>query len=158
MPKAYHRFIHRILMLSSVSSLLARILPGLDAFAIRLSKGRWTVTNLVGLPIIELITIGARSGKRRITPLVSLWDGDKIALIGSNFGKPRHPSWYHNLKAHPECEVRWNGKIVAYTAREAQGQEREKYWQLSLSYYAGYEKYKTRAGKRTIPVILLDPR
>jgi deazaflavin-dependent oxidoreductase (nitroreductase family) len=157
-PNTFQRLIHRFLMLAPVSAFLARSLHHLDALALRLSGGRWTVASLVGLPIVELTTIGAKSGQRRTIPLVSLKDGVRIALIGSNFGRAHHPAWYHNLKAHPECEVRWNGKTTAYLAREAQGQEREAYWQLAVSYYAGYEKYKTRAGKRIIPVMLLEPR
>lgn len=157
-PNAFQRLIHRFLMLAPVSAFLSPSLHRLDALALRLSRGRWTFTALVGLPIIELTTIGARSGQRRTIPLVSLKDGDRIALIGSNFGRPNHPAWYHNLKAHPECEVRCNGRTTAYLAREAQGQERETYWQLAVSYYAGYEKYKARAGKRVIPVMLLEPK
>jgi len=157
-PNVFQRLVHRFLMLAPVSACLARSLHRLDALALRLSRGRWTFTALVGLPIIELTTTGAKSGQRRTIPLVSLQDGDRIALIGSNFGRAHHPAWYHNLKAHPACEVRWNGKTAAYLAREAQGQEREKYWQLAVSYYAGYEKYKARAGKRIIPVMLLEPQ
>lgn len=156
-PNGFQRLIHRFLMLAPISAFLARILPSLDGFALRLSKGRWTITSLVGLPIIELTTIGAKSGQRRKIPLVSIVNDDKIVLIGSNFGKLRHPAWYHNLKAHPRCEVNRNGTSGNYVARELLGAERELYWQLAVSYYAGYEKYKVRAGKRIIPVLLLEP-
>jgi len=156
-PNGFQRLIHRFLMLAPVSAFLARALPRLDALTLRLSKGRWTVTSLVGLPIIELTTIGAQSGQRRTIPLVSLVHGDKIALVGSNFGKQRHPAWYHNLKVHPRCEVTRHGVSGNYIARELRGAERETYWQLAVSYYKGYEKYKIRAGKRIIPVLLLEP-
>jgi len=145
-------------MLRLVSAFLARVLHHADNFALRLSHGHWTVASLVGLPIIQLTTIGAKSGLPRTVPLVGLLDGDKIALIGSNFGQVRHPGWVHNLKANPECQVRYNGTTQTYSAHFTKGQERETYWQLALSYYAGYEKYKSRAGEREIAVILLEPK
>lgn len=157
-PNTLQRLVHRFLILAPVSAFLARILPSMDKLALRLSKGRWTFTGLVGLPIIELTTVGAKSGQRRTLPLVGLQEEERIVLIGSNFGRAHHPAWYHNLKAHPECEVQINGRRSCYVAREAQGEERERYWQLAVSYYAGYEKYKVRAGKRTIPVMLLEPK
>lgn len=157
-PNAVHRLTHRFLMLQSVSALLARTLHHADGITMRLSRGRWTITNLVGLPIIQLTTIGAKSGLARTTPLVGVIDREKIALIGSNFGKPSHPGWVHNLEANPECQVRFNEKSQSYVGRITHGKEREKYWQLALAYYAGYEKYRLRAGEREIAVILLEPK
>lgn len=157
-PNALQRLVHRFLMLAPVSAFLARILPLMDRLALRLSNGRWTFTGLVGLPMIELTAVGAKSGQRRTLPLVGLQEGERIVLIGSNFGRAHHPAWYHNLKAHPECEAQVNGCRRRYVAREAQGEERERYWQLAVSYYAGYEKYRVRAGKRAIPVMLLEPK
>ena len=157
-PNAFQRFIHRFLMLRPVSVFMAHFLYHADNFALRLSRGRWTVTNLVGLPIIQLTTIGAKSGLPRTIPLVGLVDGEKIALIGSNFGRPNHPGWVYNLKANPECQARYKGSLQQYVARFTEGQERETYWQMALSYYAGYEKYKARAGEREIAVILLTPK
>ncbi len=156
-PNSLQRLAHRFLMLAPVSALLARILPSMDNLALRWSKGRWTFTGLVGLPIIELTTLGAKSGQPRTLPLVGLQDEDCIILIGSNFGRRHQPAWYHNLKAHPECEVRVKGRSRRYIAREVMGEERERYWRQAVSYYAGYERYKARAGKRIIPVMLLEP-
>ena len=124
----------------------------------RLSRGRWTFAGLVGLPIIQLTTIGAKSRLPRTIPLVGLMDGEKIALIGSNFGSPNHPGWVYNLKANPECQVRYNGSSRIYCARFTERQERQAYWQLALSYYAGYEKYKSWAEGREIAVIVLEPK
>jgi F420H(2)-dependent quinone reductase len=28
-----------------------------------------------------------------------------VVLIASNYGREHHPSWYHDLLAHPECEL-----------------------------------------------------
>ncbi len=156
-PNPFQRFIHRILMLGPVSAFLARALEPLDEFVMRLTNGKHTVTEVVGLPIIELDTIGARSGQMRSHPLVGLRDGDKIVIIGSNFGGKHHPAWIHNLRAHPECGVHVNGRFGNYIAREADGEERTKYWQLALSYYKGYAAYEERAAPRRIAVMVLEP-
>jgi deazaflavin-dependent oxidoreductase (nitroreductase family) len=157
-PNAFQRFIHRLLMLGPISVFLVRVLQPLDAFVLRLTHGKYTITQVVGLPIIQLTTTGAKSGQVRTIPLVSLIDGDKIAVIGSNFGQKHNPGWYYNLMANPECFVHFSGRTGNYVARETEGDEREKYWQLAVSYYKGYDTYKTRAAHRKIPVVILEPR
>lgn len=156
-PNAFQKFIHRFLMLRPVSAFLARNLHYIDALTLKLSRGKYTVTALVGLPIIQITTIGAKSGEPRTMPLVSLFDGEKIALIGSNFGQKHNPGWYYNLKAQPKCTVQVGGKSLEYSAHQADGEEREKYWNMAVSYYKGYELYKLRAAHRQIPVMILEP-
>ncbi len=156
-PNAFQKNIHSLLMLKWVSAFLAVVLYRLDATVWKLSGGKHTVAEIVGLPIIQLTTIGAKTGQPRTMPLVSLFDGEKIALIGSNFGRKTNPSWYYNLKANPKCTVQFGGHAVEYAAHQVEGEERERYWQLAVSYYAGYEKYKQRAAHRHIPVMLLEP-
>lgn len=157
-PNGLQKLTHRFLMLKPVSAVLSKILYRADMFLMHLTKGRYNVTRMVGLPIIQLTTRGAKTGQLRTTPLVSLPDGEKIALVASYFGGKRNPGWYHNLKANPECEVRFNGKIQTYIARETFDEEREKYFQQAVSYYAGYGKYRERASHRHIPVMLLEPK
>ena len=156
-PNLFQKFIHRFLMMRWVSAFLAVNLHRMDAVMLKLSHGRHTVTEIVGLPIIQITTIGAKSGEPRTMPLVSLFDGEKIALIGSNFGRQHNPGWYYNLKANPQCTVQVNGREQKFIARQAEGEEREKYWQMAVSYYKGYDLYKVRAAHRQIPVIILEP-
>lgn len=157
-PSAVQSFIHRFLAVRPVSFLLSKILHHADAFLLRLTGGRHTFAELVGLPIGKLTTLGAKSGKPRSTTLVSVPDGDKFALIATNFGQKLNPSWYYNLKAHPECQIFFDGRCENYIAREAQGEEYDRYWQLARSYYAGYDKYKQRAAPRRIPVLVLESK
>ena len=157
-PGYFLRFIHRILMLGPVSAFLARVLHRADAFILRLSNDRHSFAELVGLPIIQLTTIGARTGLPRVVPLVGILERGSIALIASSFGRKHNPGWYYNLTAHPECVVHFNGRSGAYMARETDGDEYEHYWRIALTYYAGYEKYKQRASHRHIPVMVLEPK
>ena len=156
-PNTYQKLIHHFLMLKPVSAFLTIILHRVDTFLLRLTNGKRSVTRIAGLPIIQLTTTGAKTGKLRRMPLVSLFDGERIALIASNFGQKHNPGWYYNLKAHPECNVGWDGTDRTYIARETLGEEREKYWQMAVSYYSGYEKYRARSANRHIPVMVLDP-
>ncbi len=155
-PNTFQKFIHRFAMLKPVSLILANSLHYLDRATFKITKGKYGFAEIVGLPMVEVTTTGAKSGQSRSMPLAAYPDGEKFALIGSNFGRKPNPGWYYNLKANPKCTVRINGQATEYIARETSGEEREKYWQLAVSYYAGYEKYKQRTPHRQIPVMLLE--
>ncbi len=75
-------------------------------------------------------------------------------LVASRAGHAKNPAWYHNLKAHPECVVRFRGKKFACVANEAKGAQREELWKLATEQYPGYAVYATRT-ERVIPVMLL---
>ncbi len=156
-PNAFQKLIHRFLAMKPVSIFMSKVLHHADAFMLHITSERHTFAELVGLPIVQLTMSGARTGIQRTLPLVSIPVDNKLILTATNFGQKHNPGWYYNLKAHPECEVHLNGQWRKYIARETEGDEREKYWQLALSYYAGYEKYEERAAHRRIPVMLLEP-
>jgi deazaflavin-dependent oxidoreductase (nitroreductase family) len=109
-PNAFQKLIHRFLMLKPVSAFLAKVLHHADTFLLRLINDHYTFAQFVGLPIIQLTTIGARTGQTRKIPLVGLVDREKIILIASSFGRAQHPAWYYNLKARSECYVHQTGK------------------------------------------------
>ncbi len=157
-PNSIQKLSHRFLMLKPISALLAKILYRADNFLLWATRGKLTVTRIVGLQVIQLTTKGAKTGKLRVMPLIGFPDGEKIALIASYFGGEHNPGWYYNLKANPECEARINGRIGKYVAREVFDEEREKYFQLATSYYAGYQKYRERAAHRHIPVMVLESK
>ena len=51
-----------------------------------------------------LVTTGAKTGQLREVQLAYFHDGNDPILIASNYGGPKHPQWYYNLKAHSQCE------------------------------------------------------
>jgi deazaflavin-dependent oxidoreductase (nitroreductase family) len=135
----------------------ARIMHHLDAPVLRRTKGRWSVTSaLTGLPIVELTTTGARTGRARTMPIVGVPDGDRLVLIASNYGQERNPGWYFNLVAQPDCSIRFRGERMEMTAYEAEGEERERLWALDLTVYPARANY-ARATSRRIPVMVLAP-
>jgi deazaflavin-dependent oxidoreductase (nitroreductase family) len=114
------------------------------------------ISSAPGQTICLLETVGARSGQVRQTPLLYIPDGERMILIGSKAGAPRHPGWIHNMRANPKVKILAPKRTGEYTAREAEGQERQKLWDKAVDYYAGYATYQQRAGKRRIPVVVLE--
>jgi deazaflavin-dependent oxidoreductase (nitroreductase family) len=136
--------------------LFVTVFPAIDKRIMPLTGGRLRIG--VRQPILLLHTVGAKSGQRRVTPLLYTPRGDDFVLVASKAGAQHNPAWYHNLIAHPEVEVEVDGKLVPVLAREAEGPEREQLWRLVNDNYTGYDVYQQRAGTRRIPVIALSPR
>ncbi|HEX2435417.1 MAG TPA: nitroreductase family deazaflavin-dependent oxidoreductase [Solirubrobacterales bacterium] len=103
------------------------------------------------------IATGRKSGEPRTVPLVYYTLGEEVILIASSFGRPRHPSWYLNVKANPEVELLGGGVRRRYLARETSGAERDRLFALAEKLYAGYGLYATRTRGRIIPVLALRP-
>jgi hypothetical protein len=100
-PNYFQKLIHRILMLRPVSALLARVLHHADVFMLHLTDDRHTFAELVGLPIIQLTTIGAKTGLPRVVPLVGIVERGVIGLIASSFGRKHNPRLVLQLKSPP---------------------------------------------------------
>jgi deazaflavin-dependent oxidoreductase (nitroreductase family) len=136
--------------------LLARSLPQIDKLALRISRGQVTLTGLTGgIPVLTLTTTGARSGRRRTTPLMGVPFGGDIAIIGAHFGQPGTPAWYHNLRAQPRAEVTYRNTTVPATAREAGPDERRAILDQASKIYPGYQAYARHLTDREIPIIIL---
>jgi deazaflavin-dependent oxidoreductase (nitroreductase family) len=141
-----------------LSWLFARVLHHLDGPVLRHSGGRRSVTSaLSGLPIVELTAVGARSGEPHTLPIIGVPDRNRLVLVASNFGQQRNPGWYHNLKANPRCSVVFRGQRYEMEAYEAEGEERERLWELDVSVYPARNQYARRTGGRRIPVMVLQP-
>lgn len=109
------------------------------------------------LPTLLLTTIGRKSGEPRPLPLIYGEAGDSYVIVASKGGMPKHPIWFLNLEAQPECDLMVGPKAVRARARVAEGEEREKLWKHMVEIYPPYEDYKKSAGDRVIPVVVLDP-
>ena len=121
-----------------------------------LSKGR-VGGKTSGMPFVELLTIGRRSGKERATMLsVPIVDGERLVLVASFGGADRHPAWYLNLQANPEVRVTMEGTTSTMIARTATQEERADLWPRITSVYKGYARYQKRT-ERQIPVVILEP-
>lgn len=127
----------------------------IDTVLIPLSKGRLSM----GPPgqTVLVTTTGARSGKARKTSLAFLWAGEDMIVIASKGGSPKHPAWYHNMKADPRVVVQHPGGIEERIAREAVGPERDALFARMAGSFSNFAAYQERARDRKIPVMLLAP-
>jgi len=146
---------HRLGMSSAGRWLGMEVGARVDPVLLRLTRGRLATTSF--FPLVLLTVPGRKSGEPRTVPLVYFTQGDEVILTASSFGRPKHPAWYHNVKAHPEVQLAAKGDRLPYLARETEGEERDRLFELSKRLYAGYGIYERRAG-RTIPVLALRPR
>ena len=136
--------------------LFATVLRRLDGPVYRISRGRHTAANLLsGLPVVHLTTTGARTGRLRTVPVLGLPTPDGPAVVASNFGRPRQPGWYYNLRAHPDATVTVDGATSAVRAVEATGAVRDRIWQSGLAVFPGWATYERRAGGREVAVFVL---
>ena len=110
-----------------------------------------------GQQVLVIEVVGAKSGKVRRVPLLYLVDDGDLVLIASKAGSPKHPAWYHNLRANPEAKVFAKGRSGNYRASFPEGPEYDRLWAEANDYYAGYDVYQQRAGARKIPLVKLSP-
>jgi deazaflavin-dependent oxidoreductase (nitroreductase family) len=154
-PAGWKRVMQRVVATRPGAAVHRTIAARLDTPIMKATGGR--VTLAVGaVPVVVLTTTGARSGQRRETPLVYFTDGDDVILIASNYGGARHPGWYHNLRADPECELHLGRHGGRFVARETEGDERDRLFALAAELYPGYPKYAERTN-RTIRMLRLAP-
>ncbi|MBF8190243.1 nitroreductase family deazaflavin-dependent oxidoreductase [Nonomuraea sp. K274] len=106
--------------------------------------------------LLLLTTTGARTGASHTTPLGYLPDGDRILIIASAGGAPRHPAWYHNLLANPQVTV--EDGVFTYQAKAIvlEGAERERMFARAVESDPGWGDYQSRSG-RVLPVVALLP-
>ena len=113
-------------------------------------------TELKGKPVILLTTIGAKTGKIRKTPLMRVEHDGEYAVVASLGGAPKHPVWYHNIKAHPRVELQDGTVTREYEAREVAGDEKATWWDRAVAAWPDYADYQ-RKTDRQIPVFVLTP-
>ncbi|MFH5211448.1 nitroreductase/quinone reductase family protein [Antrihabitans sp. NCIMB 15449] len=121
------------------------------------SRGRYTILGPVGVPLLLLNTVGAKSGERRTNPLTYMRDGNRIYLVGSNFGQEKHPAWSWNLLAKPDASVSIGGVEIPVTATQLHGDERERAFAQFVDFTTTYENYTGRTD-RDLRVFALDRR
>ncbi len=111
-----------------------------------------------GLPVIIVTNRGRKTGAIRKTPLMRVVDGRSFILVASQGGAPKHPRWYHNLKAEPNVEVRDEAQVYSMRVREVvDSVERQRLWDIAVEAYPPYQDYQEKTA-RVIPVFLAESR
>ncbi|MCY1655965.1 nitroreductase family deazaflavin-dependent oxidoreductase [Dietzia sp. SL131] len=134
-----------------------------NTWAYRVSGGRiggsWRVGSALRapVPVCLVTTTGRKSGEPRTVPLLHLPDGDRVLLVASQGGLPKHPQWYYNVLADPNVTVQVGRSRRAMTAREATQSERAELWPRLVERYADFADYQANTS-RVIPVIICEPK
>jgi deazaflavin-dependent oxidoreductase (nitroreductase family) len=110
-----------------------------------------------GRALLLLTTTGARSGLRRTAPMMYIPEGERLLVIASNIGAPKHPDWYHNLAADPHVTVEVSTETFDATAVVVEGAERERLWAWIVEQYPFFAEHQTKT-TRQIPVVALERR
>ena len=123
---------------------------------VRGTKGR-VGGKLVGMPTLDLVTTGRKSGRPRHTMLTApVVDGDRIVLVASYGGSPTHPHWFLNLRDDPDVTIYYEGAERKMRARVANADERAELWPRVTAKAKNYADYQTKT-MREIPLVILEP-
>ena len=134
-----------------------KVVPSVDRLLSRLSGGRVVLSGTL-VPSLVLETTGARSGQRRTTPLACLPEDDgSFLVVGSNFGRERHPAWTANLQANPEATVTHRGRTIPVRAQLLDPEQKAAVWPRLTALWPNYDRY-TEVSGRDLRVFRLVPR
>jgi len=103
-------------------------------------------------PILLLTTTGARTGRPATVPLgFAVDDIGRVFVMASKAGAPRHPAWFHNLRANPAVTVELGDRSYQARAVVTEGEERDRLYAMVSGGASEYEKNTDRV----FPVIVL---
>lgn len=157
-PHRPHGAIHRafVRLASSRAAIRLSLTPAwsaivwrLDRVLLRVTRGRLG-TGLL-LPTALLETTGARSGRLRRTAVIYFHDGECPTIVASHAGRPRHPAWFHNVRAIPDVRLGGEPFVASIVTSEP---ERERLWALADRVFPAFARYRASTD-REIPIVQL---
>ena len=121
--------------------------------------GKWRIGAGFRKPVPTLLLdhVGRKSGVGYTTPLLYLDNAPDLVVVASQGGLPKHPQWFHNLRAHPETSVQVGREVRSVRARVAGPEERAALWPRLVELYSDFDNYQSWT-EREMPVVVLDPR
>ncbi|MEZ0577902.1 nitroreductase family deazaflavin-dependent oxidoreductase [Nocardioides sp. MH1] len=138
-------------------SWMPKLLPQIvwaDNVVHRVTRDRYGILDIAGLPNLVLTVPGRKSGIPRSTNLLTVPDGDDWLIAGSYFGAPKTPLWVANLRATETAEITYRRKDQRVSWRELSGADRDAAWQTMRATWPNFDKYAERTD-RLIPVFRL---
>jgi deazaflavin-dependent oxidoreductase (nitroreductase family) len=132
-----------------------KVVPPLDRRLNKLTKGRFIVSKFL-VPSLVLTTTGQRSGLPRESPLACVPEGEGWYVVGSNFGREKHPAWTGNLIHTPRAQVVYEGRTVEVDARLLDDEEKAGVWTDLTAKWPAYDAYVEASG-RNLRVFRLTP-
>jgi len=71
-----------------------QLLLRFHVFFYRFTGGRFG-SQVQGLQVLLLTSLGRKTNRKRTTPLGYFMDGDRYIITASNAGFDSHPAWFH---------------------------------------------------------------
>ncbi len=118
------------------------------------SNGGTVGGDFEGRPLLLLHTIGAKSGKSRISPLAYLDIGGRMLIIGAYAGAPKDPAWVHNLRANPGAHIEVGTDAYDVAVRELPPDERAGLYPKIVERVPVFADYQAKTS-RVIPLFEL---
>jgi deazaflavin-dependent oxidoreductase (nitroreductase family) len=103
-----------------------------------------------------LTTTGRRTGRHVTTPVLVLRDGNDYVVVGSNYGRDRHPAWTYNLIAHAQASLQMGSRHVGVTGERLDKAQVEAYWPRLVQMWPGWKTYR-RITDRDFRMFRLTP-
>ncbi|MFT4127877.1 MAG: nitroreductase family deazaflavin-dependent oxidoreductase [Gordonia sp. (in: high G+C Gram-positive bacteria)] len=123
----------------------------------RVSRERYGLLDIAGLPNTTIRVTGRKSGVIRQTRLLAVpQEGGAWLIAGSYFGGPTTPQWVHNLRAAGTAQIVDKGVPYDVRVTELDGAARAAAWQTLRGVWPNFDLYETRTD-RVIPVFELVP-
>ena len=113
-------------------------------------------TEMNGMRVIVVTSLGNKTGKLRKTPLMRVEHDGEYAVVASLGGAPKHPVWYYNLVANPHVELQDGPVKKDYQAREVDGDEYTAWFDRAVEVWPDYAEYQTKT-TRKMPIFVLTP-
>ncbi len=139
------------------SDIAMKAMNGVHRLVLKASGGKlgW---DAMGMPVLELTTVGRKSGRPRSVMLTSpVAENGSRVVVASRGGDDAHPAWFLNLRDNPTVEVALQGgPKQPMTARIATPEERARMWPQIAGKFTNYAGYQRRT-EREIPLVILDP-
>lgn len=133
------------------------IVEGLESLLRFATGGRFGMLDLVGLPGVQITTSGRKTGLARTATVQYVPTGNGMLVVGSNWGRQRHPAWTANLESKERVTVRRRGQRFIATVRPLTGGERDEAWATVVAHWPNYRIAQECAGARRFRLFLLTP-
>jgi deazaflavin-dependent oxidoreductase (nitroreductase family) len=150
-PKSQAKFLN-----SRYSDYFFKWMSRINTYMYRRKNGAGLGGTFQNIPVALLTTTGRKSGQPRVSPLYFLRDGDRVVVAASRGGSDKNPMWYLNLKANPKVQVQIKSEVLDLIARDANEEERARYWPQLVEMYPTYEDYQSWTD-RLIPLVVCEP-
>ncbi|MGV9749921.1 nitroreductase family deazaflavin-dependent oxidoreductase [Nocardia farcinica] len=134
----------------------APLVVRLERLVRRLTRGRYGVLDLAGLPSLELTVAGRKTGRPRTTALLYVPYGPDHLVVGSNWGSAKHPVWSANLRAADRAVVHRRGERYRVRVVELTGPERKEAWAAAVRFWPGYLMECELSGGREFRMFVLQ--